>query len=727
MKDKQSWPGQDIRDLWVRGKLWEIFGFTGDDFTALELAKRYSALKRMPGAGTEDASIIDDAFATLNAPLTRRLYNDSRAKMLQIKQSIGEATYARVEDKVWADLWGWVSQRWQDPPHELVRALKIKYLHSVPQAAANIAREDAQSAAKGHEIDIDALVAAESFMREVKCQGCGRFDHTLRVAAFPYVVSIIVASFKRFGQSGIFCHSCRTRKSTGWAVISLLFGWWSMWGFFWTIGALIDNFRGGKMPAENNKPLLAGLVQASIGLGRIDQAKAALHALLGLEADGGVDEKAIHLKDELDRKYPGVAPARQAGFRFGLLSLFVGIFALYGFVGYGLFGGSHGSGSSPPTPSPQPASVNYSPSAVVPAKPGLSPTTRSLSPTPLQRAGATLSTTSTNRGAPVPTLLTNSLDPPYVSDTGQKVVLTNQDFAKPTRWNDLLRVAESLLSEIIPYTKQNSSGLASNVVLHNRLEDQGIKSALVGVNAQGSKPFFACVAVETTDRGVVFVDIIPQTINAKSSFDRSELIQSVFLKPGNKIGFIAAKFVDSGDYSWYESYLSKVYDFYDFGIYLDEYADVVKRNRSRLDSIQETIEEIRRYMDDNTNSRNILFVGLFNRKIDRFNNYIARFNGQLEDYRKDVSFYKELEGKYPDSIYYVVETRGVVNPLPTSVLPRLSVIVPSPVAPGTLRLEMLLNSDDSYNQIPKPNRERAKKSERFADKNFRVTDFAMWW
>ena len=88
-KDRQASSDRNIRDLWGRGKFWEIFGFSGGDFTTLELAKQYSALTRAYHDGSEDKRMIDDAFATLNAPLTRQFYENCRVVMQAIQSEVG--------------------------------------------------------------------------------------------------------------------------------------------------------------------------------------------------------------------------------------------------------------------------------------------------------------------------------------------------------------------------------------------------------------------------------------------------------------------------------------------------------------------------------------------------------------------------------------------------------------------------------------------------------------
>jgi len=354
-RDSQSSSEYDVNELWSKGKFWEIFGFTSNDFTALELAKKYSALRKAYEDSPEEAEIIESAFAILNAPLTRQFYVGCRTVMQRIREGIGDSSFEEAESQIWSDLWGWVSKRWQAPTDELVTALESKYAHGAVAEVAGIGLDE-------ESLEIDSVMAAEAFAREIRCQGCGRFDHTLRAVAFPYVISIVVASFKRFDESGIFCHRCRCAKSIKWAIVSLLFGWWSIWGFFWNIGALIDNFRGGKMPKENNEPLVARLAWAHMVLGKIAEAKAALKGLRKY----GPNEEAIRLQQELDRNYPSVSPATTGGFRLGYLALVVSILAIYGLVGNAIFGGPSGPAVESPPVQPSPVTPSQSTPAITP-------------------------------------------------------------------------------------------------------------------------------------------------------------------------------------------------------------------------------------------------------------------------------------------------------------------------------------------------------------------------
>jgi len=135
-------PDRNISDLWSRGKFWEIFGFSSGDFTTLELAKQYSALTKAHYGNPEVKQMIEEAFATLNTPLTRQFYENCRVVMQRIRSEVGDKRYGQAESSMWEELWKWVSQRWQEPPEELVNSLKVKHAKSkITDAAKRAAYE----------------------------------------------------------------------------------------------------------------------------------------------------------------------------------------------------------------------------------------------------------------------------------------------------------------------------------------------------------------------------------------------------------------------------------------------------------------------------------------------------------------------------------------------------------------------------------------------------------
>lgn len=194
---------QNIHDLWSRGKFWEIFGFSNDLFTTLELAKKYSELSRIHRDDPENTRIIQEAFATLNAPMTRQFYSGCRLLMRRLQKEIKISEFTIAESQIWVDLWTWVSERMQEPSEELIDAIKAKY-ENVSSLVVNVASQSlAWSGGALRPAGLDSIREAKSFSQEIVCEGCGKFDHTLRVSAFPYVISIVIFSFKRFKSGDI--------------------------------------------------------------------------------------------------------------------------------------------------------------------------------------------------------------------------------------------------------------------------------------------------------------------------------------------------------------------------------------------------------------------------------------------------------------------------------------------------------------------------------------------
>jgi len=341
-EDRQDISDRNVRDLWTRGKFWEIFGFSSGDFTTLELAKQYSALTKAYQDDPEVRKIIDETFAVLNAPLTRQFYEGCRELMRRIRRESGGTISRDIEHGIWRSLWNWVSERWQEPPEELINSIKNRYLLPEGTDVIEIPQTWSDEGLKPADLDsiLDSTRAAKAFAKETKCQSCGKFDHTLRIVTFPYVISIIIVAFKRFSEAGIFCYECRRAKSLKWGIISLLFGWWSIWGFFWNISALVDNYRGGKILSEYNDPFVAQLAWAHMILGKIAEAKACLAKPLKCE----FSKEASQLKKELDTRYAQISPAKIGKFRLGYLTIVFAVLGAYTIGGMALFGW---------TPSPQ--------------------------------------------------------------------------------------------------------------------------------------------------------------------------------------------------------------------------------------------------------------------------------------------------------------------------------------------------------------------------------------
>lgn len=124
------------------------------------------------------------------------------------------------------------------------------------------------------------------------CEACGRSDESLRYAAFPYVVSVLVVTFRR-GWSGLYCAQCRRAQMAKARMLSLGLGWWGIpWGPIWTLGALFESMEG-RVPPEVNAPYLGTLGLRFLQAGEMAKGIAALQASLNYQHDAEVVELLV--------------------------------------------------------------------------------------------------------------------------------------------------------------------------------------------------------------------------------------------------------------------------------------------------------------------------------------------------------------------------------------------------------------------------------------------------
>lgn len=101
------------------------------------------------------------------------------------------------------------------------------------------------------------------------CSVCGKQDETVRAVVYPYVFSIIVASFRR-NFAGVWCTRHRLLPWLGASLITLAFGWWGIpFGLVFTPVALIKLAWGGEQPNDLNAQLLATLARRKQGTGDV--------------------------------------------------------------------------------------------------------------------------------------------------------------------------------------------------------------------------------------------------------------------------------------------------------------------------------------------------------------------------------------------------------------------------------------------------------------------------
>lgn len=93
------------------------------------------------------------------------------------------------------------------------------------------------------------------------CEVCGRQDASLRVAIYPYVMSILFLTSRR-AFAGVWCARHAFIRQLWASLITVTVGWWGIpFGFFFTPVALWRLARGGDQPASFNQQMLMTLAQ----------------------------------------------------------------------------------------------------------------------------------------------------------------------------------------------------------------------------------------------------------------------------------------------------------------------------------------------------------------------------------------------------------------------------------------------------------------------------------
>jgi len=90
----------------------------------------------------------------------------------------------------------------------------------------------------------------------VSCQKCGRSDSSLRLCAFPYIVSILILTFRRT-WGGLYCVNCRGMEMFKAKLLTTFLGWWGIpFGPIYSLGVIFSPSEG-MIPAEPNASYLA--------------------------------------------------------------------------------------------------------------------------------------------------------------------------------------------------------------------------------------------------------------------------------------------------------------------------------------------------------------------------------------------------------------------------------------------------------------------------------------
>ena len=130
------------------------------------------------------------------------------------------------------------------------------------------------------------------------CENCKRVDSTLRMSVTWRVYSFINYS-RKSPTVKILCNKCRVKESVAASIVTAIVGWWSIWGFFWTLEALFNNAGGGEQPKENNAALLNALGYQLYRVGRYQDAYEALVSAYKLQPDPKTEEGINFLKSKI--------------------------------------------------------------------------------------------------------------------------------------------------------------------------------------------------------------------------------------------------------------------------------------------------------------------------------------------------------------------------------------------------------------------------------------------
>ena len=117
------------------------------------------------------------------------------------------------------------------------------------------------------------------------CEVCGRQDETLRLVAYPYVISLLVVTFRR-NFAGLWCWRHRMIYLGLAGAITAALGWFGIpFGLLYTPVALWTLARGGELPVDANIDLMKRLTRLKLDIGEIQLARQIVEEALSIEDD----------------------------------------------------------------------------------------------------------------------------------------------------------------------------------------------------------------------------------------------------------------------------------------------------------------------------------------------------------------------------------------------------------------------------------------------------------
>jgi len=131
---------------------------------------------------------------------------------------------------------------------------------------------------------------------DYKCERCDCRDSSIRLTVFHYVFSALIFTQRR-GKAGIWCSKCRAFMAAKWSLFTAAFGWWGFpWGPIYSVGALLNNARGGEQPTEENASILKTLSYKKYRMGDYKGAYWAMKESLRLSPEPNAQSILDHLR-----------------------------------------------------------------------------------------------------------------------------------------------------------------------------------------------------------------------------------------------------------------------------------------------------------------------------------------------------------------------------------------------------------------------------------------------
>ena len=136
--------------------------------------------------------------------------------------------------------------------------------------------------------------------------------------------------------------------------------------------------------------------------------------------------------------------------------------------------------------------------------------------------------------------------------SGDLVCLLNNESAKDPTWNELIAFLRKDNTDKYDYVPSSFVCADFAEILHNNAEAAGIRAGFVYVEFVDNPENHSLNVFNTTDKGLVFVDVVPNMNNTKHSDKIAYVIE------GMEYGLISIDYAKSPDYSFYLSYRATV-------------------------------------------------------------------------------------------------------------------------------------------------------------------------